>query len=336
MGVSRRLRFEVLRRDGHVCRYCGARSPEVKLVVDHVVPEALGGRTEPANLVTSCEPCNSGKTSTAPDSVLVEDVASDALRWSRAISAAAAQMLADQEVRDEGAATFERRWNESRSWTLPPDWRASVDRFLSAGLPMPVLLACLDKAVANKNIAYSDTFRYMCGIAWKKVTELQEAARRQLGDTAPPSLAAGCRAECDWTCSGHHDDPYWRGREDLAHSITNYLGDLHPDLLDDAIHWVQEEEMAEDPADRMIPGEQNPLVLLALSMAVQISGALAGYELTVRARLRRLSPEDLAWCNACLERESQCAGVPVSHETERRHHLLRYMLDLVERVEVAA
>jgi 5-methylcytosine-specific restriction endonuclease McrA len=29
--VSRRLRLEVLRRDGHTCRYCGAQAPDVKL-----------------------------------------------------------------------------------------------------------------------------------------------------------------------------------------------------------------------------------------------------------------------------------------------------------------
>ncbi|MEJ7724319.1 MAG: hypothetical protein WKF64_08445 [Ilumatobacteraceae bacterium] len=35
--ISRRLRFEILRRDGHTCRYCGARAPDVPLTVDHVI-----------------------------------------------------------------------------------------------------------------------------------------------------------------------------------------------------------------------------------------------------------------------------------------------------------
>lgn len=41
MSVSKRLRFEVLRRDNHTCRYCGSSAPEVKLTIDHVVPVAL-------------------------------------------------------------------------------------------------------------------------------------------------------------------------------------------------------------------------------------------------------------------------------------------------------
>ncbi len=66
MAVSKRLRYEILRRDNHTCRYCGAAAPDVPLRVDHVTPVALGGSDKPENLVTSCEPCNSGKSSTIP------------------------------------------------------------------------------------------------------------------------------------------------------------------------------------------------------------------------------------------------------------------------------
>ncbi|MGW6578921.1 HNH endonuclease [Streptomyces globisporus] len=64
MAVSKRLRYEILRRDKHACRYCGATAPDVPLRVDHVIPVALGGSDAPENLVAACEPCNSGKTST--------------------------------------------------------------------------------------------------------------------------------------------------------------------------------------------------------------------------------------------------------------------------------
>lgn len=61
MPVSVRVRFEVLKRDDFTCRYCGRRSPEVVLQVDHVVPQCQGGTDDPMNLVTSCWECNSGK-----------------------------------------------------------------------------------------------------------------------------------------------------------------------------------------------------------------------------------------------------------------------------------
>lgn len=61
--LTKSKRFQVLRRDGFRCRYCG-RSPEedgVRLEVDHVVPVANGGTNHPANLKTSCYDCNRGK-----------------------------------------------------------------------------------------------------------------------------------------------------------------------------------------------------------------------------------------------------------------------------------
>jgi hypothetical protein len=75
MAVSKRLRYEILRRDSYTCRYCGASAPDVPLRVDHVTPVALGGADHPSNLVTSCEDCNSGKSSTIAG--LVADVLSD-------------------------------------------------------------------------------------------------------------------------------------------------------------------------------------------------------------------------------------------------------------------
>ncbi|MFD8545578.1 HNH endonuclease [Streptomyces sp. NPDC059649] len=74
MAVSKRLRYEILRRDNHACRYCGAAAPSAKLNVDHVIPQTLGGNDAPTNLVTACADCNGGKTSSMPDAQTVADV----------------------------------------------------------------------------------------------------------------------------------------------------------------------------------------------------------------------------------------------------------------------
>lgn len=60
MKVS--LRFDIFKRDAFTCRYCGKRSPEAILEVDHVVPRASGGTDDQENLVTSCYECNRGKS----------------------------------------------------------------------------------------------------------------------------------------------------------------------------------------------------------------------------------------------------------------------------------
>lgn len=63
MSVSTRTRFEILKRDGFRCRYCGATAVGSVLHVDHVVPIAEGGSDDPANLIAACADCNLGKSS---------------------------------------------------------------------------------------------------------------------------------------------------------------------------------------------------------------------------------------------------------------------------------
>lgn len=62
MAVSTRTRFEILKRDGFRCRYCGADPTKGVLHVDHVLAIANGGTDDPANLVASCRSCNLGKS----------------------------------------------------------------------------------------------------------------------------------------------------------------------------------------------------------------------------------------------------------------------------------
>lgn len=61
MSVSRLLRFEVFRRDGYTCFYCGRRAPTVILEADHKTPRSAGGPDTIDNLVTACWDCNRGK-----------------------------------------------------------------------------------------------------------------------------------------------------------------------------------------------------------------------------------------------------------------------------------
>jgi 5-methylcytosine-specific restriction endonuclease McrA len=60
--LSKRLRFEIFKRDHFMCVYCGRTPPEVVLEVDHLEPVAAGGSDNPANLFTACRECNLGKS----------------------------------------------------------------------------------------------------------------------------------------------------------------------------------------------------------------------------------------------------------------------------------
>lgn len=61
-SLSVRTRFEVFKRDGFKCQYCGRCAPEVVLRVDHINPVAKGGDNDLLNLVTACFECNAGKS----------------------------------------------------------------------------------------------------------------------------------------------------------------------------------------------------------------------------------------------------------------------------------
>ncbi len=60
-ALSKRTRFEIFKRDGFQCIYCGVTPERAVLRVDHVKPVAEGGGDEPENLVTACHDCNAGK-----------------------------------------------------------------------------------------------------------------------------------------------------------------------------------------------------------------------------------------------------------------------------------
>lgn len=59
--LSKKVRYEVLKRDSFTCQYCGRMSPDVILEVDHITPVAEGGTDDLINLITSCRDCNRGK-----------------------------------------------------------------------------------------------------------------------------------------------------------------------------------------------------------------------------------------------------------------------------------
>lgn len=70
MPLSIRTRFEVLKRDNFTCRYCGGKSPEVVLEVDHILPLCEGGTDDPLNLTAACWACNRGKSGVPLDAVM--------------------------------------------------------------------------------------------------------------------------------------------------------------------------------------------------------------------------------------------------------------------------
>ncbi|MFI6883403.1 HNH endonuclease [Streptosporangium canum] len=270
--VSKRLRSEIFRRDNSTCHYCGAKAPAVEITIDHVVPVTLGGSDDPSNLVTACADCNNGKTSVPPNAATVKQVSEDAIRWARAIEAAAESMLGERETARTAFDQKWRAWNEGRPPVPRPEgWGLSIDRFLKAGLPLPVLLDCVDVAMRARHVKADDVFKYMCGVAWKEVTKLQDAAR---------VIIAG--SEISPSQSGPEPDDFQDGRYDLASTL---LADL------------DKEEQERHRRDAQEWGEHPEGSIECEITAAQYAFTEARYDLARLhnsiERLLKLHPEDL-------------------------------------------
>lgn len=182
MSLSKRLRFEILTRDGHTCRYCGGQPPDVVLTVDHVLPTTLGGSDEPSNLTAACKDCNAGKSSMKPGAPTVEQVSADAVRWALAIEFVVETKRVEIADLEADFAQFDARWV---NWTLNAtgkplprntDWRVSVEIWLKRGVKIDMLCHYVDTAMQRKNLDPTDVWRYYCGIIWKLITELDKEA----------------------------------------------------------------------------------------------------------------------------------------------------------------
>lgn len=182
MAISKRLRFEILKRDGFACRYCGATAPDVALHVDHVVPESLGGRTEPQNLVAACADCNSGKASTHPDDQAVADVEQAAADWKTAIELAHEEHGRHRREIAHRVDCFDAAWREWR-WTdsagvqhevdRPGNWQDSLERMMERGISSQELYEFIGVAMRN---AKGDRWRYFCGCVWRTIEAIEDRA----------------------------------------------------------------------------------------------------------------------------------------------------------------
>ena len=175
MAVSKRTRFEVLRRDNYTCRYC--RSADNPLRVDHVTPVALGGTDDPTNLVAACQDCNAGKSSVALSSEHVEDIKADAIRWAAAMKRAAEEADAAATESSFDLQWFRRTWKDATFTSPPADWERSLETFMAHGLTRESVERIVMTGTRRlKEIPPEDRFRYFCGCCWGKIRDLRARA----------------------------------------------------------------------------------------------------------------------------------------------------------------
>lgn len=170
-GISTKTRFDVFKRDGFVCTYCGAHPPQVILHVDHIVPVAEGGANDMDNYTTSCDRCNMGK---GPRSLKVAPMG---LADKAAITAEKeaqlrgySQIIMARRNRLEDEAWEVARILEPGAETFRKDNLLSIKKFLDR-LGLGETLEAAEIAAAKGIYSDYKRFTYFCGVCWKKIRE---------------------------------------------------------------------------------------------------------------------------------------------------------------------
>lgn len=158
--VGKRLRFEVMKRDGFKCRYCGAGALQSPLHVDHVIAVANGGPTEAANLVAACASCNLGKSSVplgdlriAPETTTAESMLEHADQVRSYLDAAKELAAAKAEVREWVFSQYEAAVGMLPPKSIQAQMAAILDRH-----PIENVVVAIDAiAVKRSQGAMSDS-----------------------------------------------------------------------------------------------------------------------------------------------------------------------------------
>lgn len=172
-AIGAKRRFEIFKRDGFSCMYCGAHPPEVLLHVDHITPVADGGGNETENLITSCERCNLGKGATPLSSVPVsleekaKEIAERELQIRGYQDVMDSKRLRLEEEQWRVAEIFMNQFCEER---IRKDYLVSIKRFIEE-LGIHECLDAMESATAKKPWSKDTCFRYFCGICWNKIKD---------------------------------------------------------------------------------------------------------------------------------------------------------------------
>jgi len=172
VNLSKRTRFEVFKRDGFACQYCGAHPPQVILEVDHIIPVAEGGDNDMDNLVAACFTCNRGKGAVSLD-VSPQSLADKASE------------IAEREDQLRGYnAVLQARRNriEDEVWSVVSAWTgedstsheafSAIKRFVER-LGVHEVLDAVEITLAANIRSKRIEFRYFCKVCWNKVTALE-------------------------------------------------------------------------------------------------------------------------------------------------------------------
>ena len=171
MSVSKKIRFEVFKRDNFTCGYCGKKPPEVVLEIDHINPKSKGGIDDINNLLSACFDCNRGKKNIKLDKI------SPQLQENLEILKEKEIQLKEYNRFTEKILKRKRKEMEEVNQIYTnyfPQWKLS-EKFIDTSLKRFFNILPKEEIIRAMHIACSKindnekAINYFCGICWNKI-----------------------------------------------------------------------------------------------------------------------------------------------------------------------
>lgn len=175
--LSKKIRFEVFKRDNFTCQYCGKTPPSITLEIDHINPKSRKGNDDINNLVTSCFDCNRGKKNiplkTVPSSLrdnidVLKEKEMQLKEYNSFIQKIEKRLLRNAKKINE---IYTNRY---------PD-RELADHFINhtvkiflKKLPLHEVKEAMSYACSLPYLNKDSTPKYFCGICWNKIKKNED------------------------------------------------------------------------------------------------------------------------------------------------------------------
>jgi len=173
MSVSKKIRFEVFKRDGFRCAYCGKSPPEVSLECDHIEPVSKGGKDDLNNLITACFDCNRGKTNIRLDKIpaklqenseILKEQEAQLAEYRKFLKKIERRIAKDIKQISDVYTEFFPEYELSTTFK-----QVSIKRFLKSISCQEIVDAMSKACSVTQN--HNDTPMYFCGICWNIIKE---------------------------------------------------------------------------------------------------------------------------------------------------------------------
>lgn len=171
MALGKKIRFEVFKRDGFRCGYCGKTPPAVVLEVDHINPKSIDGTDDINNLLTACFDCNRGKRDipleNVPASVkenlaLLIEKEEQIEEYNKVLKRIRQR---EDETIEEVNSIFQKRFP---SRMLTEDFKNNSVRHFVKSLDRDTVLDAM-RLACSRIRAREGVTSYFCGICWKRI-----------------------------------------------------------------------------------------------------------------------------------------------------------------------